>query len=123
MRITLFGPVPATLISPSAVNFTIFNGATSTVAYQFRTDGVIVRVGAGALRVKASVDEIQPVCTPFGSDCPDATWCPPAGLTGQPLACIAAGTTPVDSPCSGPADCVAGSACLDLGAGPFCTDL
>src|SRR3954454_7573694 len=74
-----FAAVSATLVSSVAATFTTFNGATSTVSYQFQTDGVIVTVGAGQLRVTATVDETAAVCTPFGTDCLAGTWCPPTG--------------------------------------------
>jgi hypothetical protein len=118
-----FTAVAATLVSNPVVNFTIFNGATSSVSYQFETDGVIVMVGAGQLKVTASVNEIAAVCTPFGTDCPEGSWCPPTALTGSRRACIAAGTTALGQPCAGPADCVGNASCFDLGTGPVCAAL
>jgi len=118
-----FSPVAATLASNPGVNFTIFNGATTTVSYQFETDGVIVTVGAGQLKVTTTVDETAAVCTPFGTDCPEGSWCPPTALTGSRRACIAAGSTALGQPCAGPADCVGNASCFDLGTGPVCAPL
>jgi len=63
-----FVGVKADLISSSAVSFSIYNGSTTTIGYQFRTDGFIVVVGQGQLRIAIAVDETAPVCTPLGSD-------------------------------------------------------
>ena len=118
-----FWPVMANLASSSAVWFTIFNGATSTVSYQFQTDGVVVTIGSGALRVTATVDEVGAACTPFGSDCGEGSWCPPTTLTGTARACIPEGATPLGSPCATPTECLANASCFDLGAGPVCAAL
>jgi hypothetical protein len=91
--------------------------------YQFQTDGSIVTVGQGQLRVAIAVGETTPVCTPLGRDCADRAWCPPAGLTGAALGCRSAGRALFGSACAGPSDCVANSACIDSGAGPVCTAL
>jgi len=118
-----FLSVMASLASSSAVEFTIFNGATSTVSYQFQTDGVIVTVGSGGLRVTATVSEVGAACTPFGNDCGEGTWCPPTTLTGMARACIATGATPLGSLCASPTECVANASCFELGAGPVCAAL
>ena len=118
-----FVPVVASLISSYYVNFTIFNGATSTIAFQFQTDGVIVTVGAGQLRVRVAVDEIAAVCTPFAGDCAEGSWCPPTTLTGMPRGCIAGGATAAGQPCAGPFECAANTTCVDQGAGPVCAEL
>jgi len=118
-----FASVPATLLSSQYLGFGISNGTTTTISYRFQTDGVVVTVGAGELRVKVAVDEVAPPCTPFGADCGEGTWCPPTGLTGAPLACIATGTVDIGDPCSGPSDCVSTSSCFDLGEGPVCAEL
>jgi len=112
-----FRPLPATLISSNAVNFSIFNGGTSTISYRFQTDGVVVTVGSGDLKVKATVDEVPATCTPFGTDCAAGTWCPPTGLTGAPRACIVAGPAAIGDPCLSPLDCVANASCIDAGDG------
>lgn len=117
-----FWPVVANRLSGPA-SFTIFNGATSTLSYQFQTDGVIVTVGSGQLRVTAGVQEIPAVCTPFGTDCGDGAWCPPTTLTAMARACVAAGATPVGSRCASPTECVANASCFDLGEGPVCAAL
>ena len=118
-----FSRVIANRISNPAVPFTILNGTTSTVSYQFQTDGVIVTIGAGQLRVTAGVEEIAAACTPFGADCGDGAWCPPTTLTAMPRACVTAGATPVGAPCVSPTECVASASCFDLGAGPVCAAL
>jgi hypothetical protein len=118
-----FSPVVANLASSSAVGFTIFNGATSTVSYQFQTDGVIVTVGSAQLRVTATVNEVDAACTPFGAGCGEGFWCPPTTLTGMARACIPAGATPVGSPCADPTECVSNASCFDLGTGPVCAAL
>jgi hypothetical protein len=118
-----FSPVVASLASSSAVSFTIFNAATSTVSFQFQTDGVIVTVGSGGLRVTATVDEVGAACTPFGTDCGEGSWCPPTTLTGAARACLPQGATPLGSPCSAPTECLANASCFELGAGPVCAAL
>ncbi len=117
-----FAPVAATLLNPSN-NFTIANGATTTLAYQFQTDGVLVTVGSGTLDVELQVNEVKPVCNPFGQECGSGYWCPPAGLTGRGLACFAEGSVPIGQSCSSPSACVPNSTCLDLGSGPVCTEV
>jgi len=118
-----FRSVQATLVSSYAVGFSIFNGTTSTVSYQFSTDGVIVTLGSGELKVAVAVDERSPVCTPFAADCASGTWCPPTGLTAAPRACIAEGVIAIGQPCSAPTDCVANASCFDVGSGPVCAEL
>ncbi|HEY0465506.1 MAG TPA: hypothetical protein VGC79_14925 [Polyangiaceae bacterium] len=118
-----FSPIQATLVSGSAVSFSIYNGATSTISYRFATDGVSVTVGSGALNVAVAVDEGAAVCSPFSDDCGPGAWCPPTGLTGAPRACIAAGSTAIGEPCAAPSECVANASCFDLGSGPVCTEL
>jgi len=118
-----FVRVQAELVSSYAVGFSILNGTTSTVSYQFSTDGVIVTVGSGQLHVAVDVQERPAVCTPFADDCALGTWCPPTGLTGAPRACIATGSIAPGEPCSMPSECAANSSCFDLGTGPKCTEL
>ena len=121
----VFQPVDASLVSSSVVSFAIATGTTSTVVYEFRSDGVIVKVGAGFLKVKADVDEIAAVCTPFGADCAEGTWCPPTGLTGMRRSCVSVGSIALGQPCASPFDCVADAACFDLGGdvGSVCAAL
>jgi len=118
-----FRPVQASLVSSYAAAFSIYNGTTSTVSYQFVTDGVVVTVGSGALKVAVAVAEAAAVCRPFSDDCGAGAWCPPSGLTGAPRACIAAGTTAIGEPCASPNECVANASCFDLGSGTVCTEL
>jgi hypothetical protein len=118
-----FQPVAATLVSSYAPAFTIFNGATSTISFQFETDGLLVTVGAGALNVKLEVSETAPPCTPLGSDCAEGAWCPPPELTGTPASCVAAGPLAEGDACSSPLDCPANTSCFDFGAGPACVAL
>jgi len=118
-----YQPVDAQLISSSSVGFEILNGASTTVAFQFETDGEIVTMGAGSLNVEGRVTERPPVCTVLGDDCGEGAWCPPTGLTGAPLACRAAGSLALGEACESPTDCVANSVCVDSGSGPVCTAL
>ncbi|HEY4012198.1 MAG TPA: hypothetical protein VGM06_02570 [Polyangiaceae bacterium] len=118
-----FLPVNATLEGSSQQSFSIFNSTTTTLTYRFQTDGVIVTVGEGQLGIVAKVDQVPPLCTPFGTDCPSGSWCPPAQLVGADVACIGAGTVAVGQPCGQPTDCVANASCFDLGSGPACTAL
>ena len=120
-----FLPVQADLVSGQYANFSIFDGATTTLRFRFRTDGVIVEVGAGELRVDVAVDEVTPACTLFAAEdgCSPGHWCAPSGLTGLPRACVRAGSIELGQACLGATDCVAGAACRDAGAGPICTAL
>jgi hypothetical protein len=120
-----FLPVSATLVSNYAQQFTIYNQATSTISYQFETDGQIVTVGTGQLDVKFGVTETAPACTVLGSDCGDGAWCAPPELTGQPLSCLLAGATPLGQSCASPTECVANASCFDFGTGqgPVCAAL
>jgi len=118
-----FVPVQAELVSSPYLDFDILNGSTTTVSYQFETDGHIITVGSGGLSVAARINERAPVCAPLSSDCGEGQWCPPGELTGAPLACRYAGSVELGVACTGPADCVANSSCIDLGAGPTCVAL
>lgn len=114
-------PVTSQLISDSYSYFSIQNNATSTLNYTFETDGVRVVIGAGNLVVNVEVTEIDPVCEPLGDSCGEGYWCPPAELTGKPLACLYTyGTAGVGDPCQSPTDCSANLSCFDFGAGPVC---
>jgi hypothetical protein len=117
-----FVPVQSRLVSFSNA-FKVHNGATTTLAIVFETDGVIVTAGAGDVRVVLNVTEGAAVCTPFGQDCALGTWCPPTGLTGAARACVAEGVLGVGEPCSNPTDCVANASCFDLGSGAVCAEL
>lgn len=118
-----FVPVVASLVSDNWVPFTVFNGTKTTLSFEFETDGVIVKVGAGSLDVKVDVTETGPLCTPFGSECGAGAWCPSSDLTGMSPACVAAGAAVAGEPCASPFDCAADSSCFDFGAGPVCADL
>jgi hypothetical protein len=119
----VFRPVRAELISSASATFAIFNGTTSTISYQFRTDGVIVTVGQGNLNVTVDVSETSLACTPFGNDCAESTWCAPTELMGAAPACIAAGSVAVGQHCTDVTSCVANASCFDLGSGPVCVAL
>jgi len=118
-----FAPVEATLVSSYVVSFEVLNGSSTSISFQFETDGQIVTMGAGTLSVVAEVNERAPVCEPLGSTCGEGAWCPPTGLTGAPLACRGAGATAVGESCASPNDCVANATCVDLGAGAVCAAL
>lgn len=118
-----FAPVEATLISNSSPSFSIFNQTTSSISFQFETDGQLVSVGSGALHVAIDVNETPGVCTPLGSDCPAGTWCAPPELTGAPLSCINEGQVASGEACSSPSDCAGNTSCFDFGAGALCTPL
>jgi len=118
-----FVPVNAELVSSSWVGFEILNGSTTTISFQFQTDGEIITVGSGGLAVAAKIEERAPACVPLGADCGEGLWCPPTELTGAPLACRLAGTVELGASCGSPADCVGNSSCIDSGTGPVCTAL
>src|SRR3954468_7464052 len=65
-----FKRVDADLTS-SYISFEILNGSTTTVSFQFSTDGQIITVGSGGLAVTAKIEERAPVCVPLASDCGD----------------------------------------------------
>jgi hypothetical protein len=117
-----FHPVTATATSDHQA-FTIFAHSTTTISFQFETNGVLVPLGSGNLSVTFGVTEIPDVCTVFGPGCADGSWCAPPALTGQPIACIPAGTTPLGSACASPSECPATATCHDFGRGPVCAAL
>jgi hypothetical protein len=118
-----FEPVEATLRSSATVAFTLLNQTTTTVQFEFETDGQIVTSASGNLRVAAVVNETPPVCTILGAGCEDGSWCAPSELTGAPLACVAAGTVAVGELCASPLECVANSSCFDLNGEARCSAL
>jgi len=118
-----FVPVEATLVSADSVDFKIYNQTTTTVWFQFETDGQIVTVGTGQLNVDIDVHETTPLCTPLGTDCEAGTWCAPPELTGRTLSCIDEGPVAEGETCGSPLDCTANTSCFDFGAGPVCTRL
>ncbi|HYO95388.1 MAG TPA: hypothetical protein VER33_12790 [Polyangiaceae bacterium] len=118
-----FVPVSANLLSSDSQPFSIFNQTTTTLTFQFETDGQIVTVGAGQLVVGVSVTENQPSCRVLGSDCETGTWCAPSELTGAPLACIPEGPVAQGEPCESPHDCTSNTSCFDFGAGALCASL
>jgi hypothetical protein len=118
-----FSPVRANLISSNPNAFSIFHGTTTTISYRFETDGAIVVVGSGDLKVNIAVNELTPACTPLGTDCSSGSWCPPTGLTGLPLTCMAEGSVALGAPCLGPSDCVRNASCFDWATGAICAAL
>ncbi|HEY8946427.1 MAG TPA: hypothetical protein VIM73_19385 [Polyangiaceae bacterium] len=118
-----YHPVEAALLSSSSIPFEILNGSTTTISFQFETDGQIVTIGSGAVHVLGEVRERAPTCLPLGDDCGEGAWCPPPELTGAPVACRAAGSLALGERCDGPAQCSANSSCIDLGAGAVCAAL
>lgn len=117
-----FYPVNATFISGNQY-FSIYAQSTTTISFQFQTDGQVVPMGSGNLDVTVDVTEVPGACTILGQDCADGSWCAPPALTGQELACVPAGTVPVGSACKSPLECVAASTCHDFGDGPVCAAL
>jgi len=118
-----FVPVSANLVSSSAPSFSIFNQTTTTVSFQFETDGQLVTIGAGQLNLTIGVHETSPVCTPLGADCPAESWCAPTELTGAALRCIPVGPVAIGEACNAPNECAANSSCFDLGGGAVCLQL
>ena len=118
-----FAPVSATLLSSDSQPFSISNQTTTTLTFQFETDGQVVTVGAGQLVVGVSVTENQPICSVLGSDCEPGHWCAPSELTGAPLTCIPEGPVAQGESCEGPHHCTRNTSCFDFGAGPLCASL
>jgi len=118
-----FLPVSATLVSSSSPAFTIFNQTTTTVSFEFETDGQLVTVGSGRLNVDVTVSEVPSVCTPLAGGCPAGSWCAPSELTGTPLHCVAEGPIAEGAACSSPSDCAANTSCFDFGSGAVCARL
>ncbi|WP_437670200.1 hypothetical protein [Sorangium sp. So ce131] len=120
-----FVPVQATLASGNPVPFTIFDGTTTQLVYQFQTDGTIITIGDGQLDIAIEVTEVGGgVCTPFGAGCAAGEWCVPGELAdGNPL-CYGAGEIPVGGSCEDPSlGCVTNALCGDLGTGLICLEL
>lgn len=120
-----FVPVQATLLTPSTVPFTIYDGAVTPLVYQFQTDGTIITIGDGQLDISIEVTEVGGgACTPFGAGCGEGEWCVPGELIGSEPICAAGGSTPVGGACGGGEGCVSNAVCADLGgAGPTCIEL
>jgi hypothetical protein len=57
-----FVVVQATLVSANPTTFSIGSAATTSVAYQFVTDGTIVSIGTGTVDVRITVQELPGVC-------------------------------------------------------------
>ncbi|HEV8550414.1 MAG TPA: hypothetical protein VGQ57_15325 [Polyangiaceae bacterium] len=118
-----YKPVSANLVSSYYQSFTIYNRTTTTISFDFETDGVVVTLGSGNLNVDINVSETPPVCTILGTDCPDGTWCAPPELTGQPLSCVYSGFKAAGEACNDPTECAANSSCYDFSEGPVCAPL
>ena len=118
-----FVAVDARLVSSSYAPFSIFNQTTTTVSFQFETDGHVVTVGTGQLNVDVDVEITPSACTLLGDDCGAGAWCPPPELTGRPVACISEGTALEGETCRSPRDCARNTSCFDFGSGPRCTRL
>jgi hypothetical protein len=119
----IYQPIQANLLSSYSQRVTVYNQTTTTVTYEFETDGIIVKIGAGNLAVDVKVTERPPLCTILGSDCGEGSWCAPPELTGQALACVGAGSAAPGEACSSPHDCGANSSCYDFGTGAECVAL
>jgi hypothetical protein len=91
---TTWDVVQATLVSPNPTSFTIVAGGTTSVVFQFETNGTIVSVGTGTLDVTIDVQELpgvcdttcQEVCVPqftaaLAAALPSAVCVPPETLT------------------------------------------
>ncbi|XXT15719.1 hypothetical protein WME94_36285 [Sorangium sp. So ce429] len=120
-----FVPVQATLVSGNPALFTIYNGATTALVYQFQTDGTIITIGDGQLDISIEVTEVGGVCTPLGAGCSGGEWCVPGEVVGGEPLCLAEGDIPVGGLCDDPTrGCVANALCGDLdGTGAVCIEL
>ncbi|XXX81475.1 hypothetical protein WMF30_22215 [Sorangium sp. So ce134] len=122
-----FVPVQATLVSGNPAWFTIYDGATTQLVYQFQTDGTIITIGDGQLDISIEVTEVGGgACSPLGAGCSSGEWCVPGELVeGQPF-CYPEGDIPVGGACDDPArGCVANALCGDIeGTGMYtCLEL
>jgi hypothetical protein len=115
--------VSASLVSTPYPTFDIFNQTSTSISFQFETDGYPVTIGMGALNVDIDVTETPGTCAPLGSDCPDGAWCVPPELIGSEVRCISAGPVDLGAACRSPLDCVANSSCFDFGSGAQCAEL
>ncbi|AUX45177.1 hypothetical protein SOCE26_066580 [Sorangium cellulosum] len=121
-----FVPVQATLASGNPVPFTIFDGATTPLVYQFQTDGTIITVGEGQLDISIEVTEVGVggACTPLGAGCADGEWCVPGEVLESAPACLTTGDIPIGGACDAPDSlCVANALCGDFGSGAVCIEL
>lgn len=116
-------PVSAELLSTAQPSFEIYNQSTSTISFEFRTDGHVVSVGAGSLNVDIDVTEGASLCTPLGDGCPSGTWCAPSELIGREVSCVHSGPLELGAACQSPLDCGANSSCIDFGQGAVCAQL
>jgi hypothetical protein len=90
-------PVQATLTSAQSQMFGIQPGASTSVTYQFQTNGVTVTTGT--LNIGIGVTETDggapSFCMPA---CPANTWCGPSPTGGA--ACLTPGSAPLNGMCS-----------------------
>lgn len=117
-----FQPVSASQVDYFQ-SFSIFNGTTTTVSFNFQVDGQTVNVGVGGLNVDIKIEEVAAGCSPLGEGCSAGAWCVPPELIGSAAGCIAAGPVGHGDPCRSPYDCVANASCFDFGDGAQCTEL
>jgi hypothetical protein len=117
-----WSPVTARLLS-NYQTFSIYNNSTSSVSFQFETDGIIVTTGLGTLDVNVEVTEVAPNCVPLSDDCGEGYWCPPGELVSHTPACIPVGGAALGETCRNPSDCVGNASCIDLGTGATCVAL
>lgn len=115
--------VSAMLVSTPYLSFEIFNQTSTSISFEFETDGHPVTIGFGALNVDIDVTETPSSCEPLGGDCPSGTWCVPPELIGDEVRCIPAGPVELGAACRSPSECVANSSCFDFGSGAVCTEL
>jgi hypothetical protein len=120
-----FVNVQATLVSQNPVAFTISEGSTTSLVYQFDTDGTIISIGSGNLAISIAVNETATpaACTPFGAGCAADEWCVAGALFGVPDQCVETGPLQPGDPCDGTVGCGMNQLCGDIGLGNQCLEL
>ncbi|HVJ14832.1 MAG TPA: hypothetical protein VM686_05305 [Polyangiaceae bacterium] len=120
-----FVNVQATLVSQNPVAFQVNEGSSTSLVYQFDTDGTIISIGSGSLDISIAVNETgtPAACTPFGAGCAASEWCVPGALFGAPDQCVQTGPLQPGDACDGTVGCGMNQLCGDIGLGNQCLEL
>jgi hypothetical protein len=120
---TTFGQVNATLVSSASQMFGIVANQTTSLNFQFSTNGQVVNVGNGTLNITVGITETDggtpQACQLFVNppNCPASQWCAPAPNNQPGGVCTQPGTAPVGGMCTATLTCVANAVCTNPNGG------